>query len=502
MAKEVKISIKDIDKLEFELDEDAYKGDWFTLNTFSKIDLNKVRIALEPQKAAIINSWKKEVEDAAINKYKQTAEYLQLTDKINDLNNQINNLQKELKVSSDLAVSKFKDSSDYQNLLTTITTLKNNIDNLQKVSQERVDNAVAKFKTTKEYTDLLDEINNLKNSNSTLSLNYKNLQDNEQKDIELKTREIKDNLKNEPFVVDLNKQIEDLKTQNADLSNQLQLYVPFHQNSSKLVGEELEQWIMQLYNEQLAFPYGNSADFEKANEVINGRKPDFVFSVYHDNKNLNPNDPNYHQVIGKVIIEAKNEASDSKEANRNKNKIFYDRLQENTLNYGGQYSILVTTLEKDNVFSILVAPEPYKNMFIVRPLWLMPLLSLLYKIINKEAEISNYGKTTFESQELITKFRNFRNSLWTNSISKIKKDLEDIGKRAKTITTAAASITKLQDRIITKYFNQLKNEVDSFSINTNISNQLENDDDSDEYDEESEYEEDSEDIQENDEDNN
>lgn len=73
-------------------------------------------------------------------------------------------------------------------------------------------------------------------------------------------------------------------------------------------------------------------------------------------------------MIGKVIIGAKNEASTSKDVNRNKNNIFFDRLQENTLNYGGQYSILVTTLEKDNVFSILVAPQPYKNMFIVHPL--------------------------------------------------------------------------------------------------------------------------------------
>ena len=130
MGNEVKISIKDIEKLEFELDQDAHKGDLFTLSTFSKIDLNKVRNALEPQKVAIINSWKKEVEDAAINKFKQITEYLQLSTKINELENQ-------LKVSGKLAVSEFKDSADYKNLLTTIATLKDTIANLEKNYQRK-----------------------------------------------------------------------------------------------------------------------------------------------------------------------------------------------------------------------------------------------------------------------------------------------------------------------------------------------------------------------------
>ena len=197
-------------------------------------------------------------------------------------------------------------------------------------------------------------------------------------------------------------------------------------------------------------------------------------------------------MIGKVIIGAKNEASTSKDVNRNKNNIFFDRLQENTLNYGGQYSILVTTLEKDNVFSILVAPQPYKNMFIVHPLWLMPLLSLLYRIINKEAEISNSGKTSIETQDLIDKFRKFSNNLLVNYLNDMKKDLESIGKKTTTITNAAQVITKLQGRIIKKYFSQLKNEVESFSstngIRTKSSQQEEDDiefDDDSKYDDES-----------------
>lgn len=122
----------------------------------------------------------------------------------------------------------------------------------------------------------------------------------------------------------------------------------------------------------------------------------------------------------------------------------------------------------------------------------MPLLSLLYRIINKEAEISNSGKTSIETQDLIDKFRKFSNNLLVNYLNDMKKDLESIGKKTTTITNAAQVITKLQGRIIKKYFSQLKNEVESFSstngIRTKSSQQEEDDiefDDDSKYDDES-----------------
>ena len=121
---------------------------------------------------------------------------------------------------------------------------------------------------------------------------------------------------------------------------------------------------MQDYNDKLNMALGTSAKFEKANEVIENAKPDFIFTVYKPTTDDEAADANIQ--IGKVIIEAKNERFDTKEENRHKNSDFYKKLDADREHNKGDFAVLVTNLEWNKEFSVYLA-EGYKNMFVVRP---------------------------------------------------------------------------------------------------------------------------------------
>ncbi|MBO6072359.1 DUF2130 domain-containing protein [bacterium] len=74
------------------------------------------------------------------------------------------------------------------------------------------------------------------------------------------------------------------------------------------------------------------------------------------------NDPLYY--LGKVVIEAKSERYDS--SNKTKNKEFLPKLKKDMDNLGGDYALLVTELESNDIFSIKTSRE-FPNIFIVRP---------------------------------------------------------------------------------------------------------------------------------------
>ena len=128
---------------------------------------------------------------------------------------------------------------------------------------------------------------------------------------------------------------------------------------------------MEQYNDKLNMVLGSSATFEKANETKasedeNGKivktKPDFLFTVYQkaDRTGMEP------AVIGRVVIEAKNQRYDTQEENKHLNSDFYEKLAKDCKKNKGTFAVLVTTLEAEKEFSVYLA-EGYPNMFVVRP---------------------------------------------------------------------------------------------------------------------------------------
>ena len=569
MGKEIKVKIKDIAKLQFELEEDAQEGDWFDLNQINNYDLSSVEQALQAKKQAVETQWKKEWSEKtaldAVNAFKASNSYKELTQQIENLklelakqsnqfalektnlnnviqqnenatqlkiNNaveterkafqaQIANLQKEntqlqdkVNTEKDIAIKQYLQSDEYKQLQKTANDLKvdnsllreqasqieqNAINNFKKGQeyislqkqiadlketniklQSAKDNAVAQYIASDDYKKITNEISNLKVNNEQLKAkneqleaNQKQLIANEQMKIENAVLNQKEKIENDFFnnsdrVKELRQNIEALSKEKEAINKELDNF-KFAQKTktSKNIGEDLEQWIMQDYNDKLNMALGTSAKFEKANQVIENAKPDFIFTIYQPSNDDEASNSNIQ--IGKVIIEAKNERFDTKEENRHKNSDFFKKLDADREHNKGDFAVLVTNLEWNKEFSVYLA-EGYKNMFVVRPEWLMSLLSLLRFIIVKQAKINTdiekNKQLKLDKDELRKKFEDFRNNLLDNSIKNIGTNLETIEACADAIRKETDKIITTKQKIVDNYFRIIKNKIEAFSIDS------------------------------------
>lgn len=144
--------------------------------------------------------------------------------------------------------------------------------------------------------------------------------------------------------------------------------------SVKLVGENLEQHCQNEFNSVRAgqFPF---AYFEKDNEAIKdddeskGTKGDFIYK-------------DFDSLDGTEIISIMFEMKDEQDVSTNKKTIesHLDKLDKDRKKKGLEYAVLVTLLEADNEFynrGIVDVSYKYEKMYVIRPQFFLPLISLL-----------------------------------------------------------------------------------------------------------------------------
>lgn len=136
--------------------------------------------------------------------------------------------------------------------------------------------------------------------------------------------------------------------------------------STKMIGEDLEQHCLISFNQvrMMAFP---NAYFEKDNEVVEGTKGDFIYR-----ENTEDGIP-----LLSIMFEMKNEADATEK--KHSNTDFLDKLDKDRKKKGCEYAVLVTMLEPDSELynNGIVAAYQYEKMYIVRPQFFIPLISLL-----------------------------------------------------------------------------------------------------------------------------
>lgn len=433
MAKEIKISIKDIDKLEFYLDENAEKGDWINLNSVNEIDLSGLKEKLETKKQAIIDEWKKEampeLTKQIINDFKANNEnYKALVDSAKKLET----IKEDYK--KDLANATAQSKAQIDKLEAQINTYKANEAKNEAEFKNKVNEEIKAHKK-----EIVED-----------SVEYKELQ-NKNKDLIQK---------NEVLTA----------------TNNTLLHA---QKSTKWVGEQLEQWIIGQYQDKLSLSLGNNASFEKATENIkdpsvdeknSGTKPDFIFSVY-DVKKSSSKDANdlKRDLIEKVVIEAKNEAIGTPVEHQVKNSKHFQKLEDDRIKNNAKFAILVTELEKDKDFSITL-PDPikYPHMFMVRPEWLTSLLSLLYYIIIKEPKLTdliNKNEKLEKNKGALRKnFDTFREKILNTYFKRMNDKLNSIKDDTDQIVKKANSIKDLSNEIINNALEKIKQMVENFDV--------------------------------------
>ena len=203
--------------------------------------------------------------------------------------------------------------------------------------------------------------------------------------------------------------------------------------STKMLGETLEQHCALEFEQKLRSFYPN-AYFEKDNDVVGGTKGDFVFRDYAEDGTL--------EYIS-IMFEMKNESDTTSTKHRNED--FLKKLDEDRRKKGCEYAVLVSLLEPDNELyngGIVDKSHRYEKMYVIRPQFFVPLITLLVSTSRKsldirkqlfEAQQQSIDITHFEEdiEEFKDKFgRNFRlaSEKFQKAIEEIDKSIEHLQK--------------------------------------------------------------------------
>ena len=174
--------------------------------------------------------------------------------------------------------------------------------------------------------------------------------------------------------------------------------------STKMLGETLEQHCALEFEQKLR-PFYPNAYFEKDNDVVGGTKGDFVFRDYADEGEL--------EYIS-IMFEMKNESDTTSTKHRNED--FLKKLDEDRRKKGCEYAVLVSLLEGDNELyngGIVDKSHRYEKMYVIRPQFFVPLITLLVSASRKSLDIR---KQLFEAQQqsidithFVEKVKDFKN---------------------------------------------------------------------------------------------
>lgn len=167
--------------------------------------------------------------------------------------------------------------------------------------------------------------------------------------------------------------------------------------STKMIGESLETHCSTLFN-QLLRPILPNAYFEKDNDVAEGTKGDFIFRDKEDGVEY-----------VSIMFEMKNEIDTT--ATKHKNEDFLKKLDEDRRKKGCEFAVLVSLLEPDNELyngGIVDMSHRYEKMYVIRPQFFIPLITLLVQTSKKSLE---YKKLLIQAQSREVDVTNFENKL-------------------------------------------------------------------------------------------
>lgn len=200
--------------------------------------------------------------------------------------------------------------------------------------------------------------------------------------------------------------------------------------STKMVGETLEEHCSTKFNSiRSLFP---NAYFEKDNDASSGSKGDFIFRDYVEGVEY-----------VSIMFEMKNEMDET--ASKHKNEDFLAKLDKDRTTKKCEFAVLVSLLEPDNELyngGIVDKSHRYPKMYVIRPQFFIPLISLLtqtskksleYKTALIEARNQSVDVSKFEEQLKDFKDRfanNYRlaSEKFQTAISEIDKSIDHLQK--------------------------------------------------------------------------
>lgn len=352
----------------------------------------------------------------------------ELTEKLNEKDLEIIELRNKLKLSESETESKLekKYSSELNQKLLEISELKNAL-KLKEAEQKLVLKDALGEKEKE-----IDALNGKLTSTKTEYL--------------LKEQTLKDNYEE--------------KIKNKD--EQIAYYKDFKaKQSTKMVGESLEQHCSNEFN-KLRPLFGN-VYFEKDNDVKDGTKGDFIFREY---------DTDGTEIIS-IMFEMKNEADTTSSKHRNED--FFKKLDKDRTDKNCEYAVLVSLLEIDNELynnGIVDVSYKYNKMYVIRPQFFIPLITLLrnaslntldYKRQLKTIQNQNIDISHFE--ENMNSFKDAFGRNYRLASERFKKAIEEIDKTIDHLQKTKENLLKSEDNL-----RLANNKADSLTIKKLTSN--------------------------------
>ena len=167
--------------------------------------------------------------------------------------------------------------------------------------------------------------------------------------------------------------------------------------STKMVGETLEIHCSTLFNQMLR-PVMPNAYFEKDNDASDGTKGDFIFRDSEDGTEY-----------VSIMFEMKNEMDTT--ATKHRNEDFFKKLDEDRRKKNCEFAVLVSLLEPDSELyngGIVDVSYRYPKMYVIRPQFFIPLITLLVQTSKKSLE---YKRQLLLAQSKEVDVTNFENKL-------------------------------------------------------------------------------------------
>ena len=146
--------------------------------------------------------------------------------------------------------------------------------------------------------------------------------------------------------------------------------------STKMVGETLEQHCETEFAKLRATGF-QKAYFEKDNDAKSGSKGDFIFKDFDDDG---------LEVVS-IMFEMKNESDTTK--TKQKNEDFLKELDKDRNEKNCEYAVLVSLLESESDLyniGIVDVSHIYPKMYVVRPQFFIPIITLLRNAANNSME--------------------------------------------------------------------------------------------------------------------
>jgi hypothetical protein len=315
-----------------------------------------------------------------------------------------------------------KAEADKTKMAEEILNLKNEIKNYKTAQELEV------TKATNEIQKEADKLKaDLEQANLKKDLEAKSIKEKFEEEIKHRDAQIKDR----------EEQIERLRDLKAKLS-------------TKMVGETLEQHCEHEFNSirSAAFP---RAYFEKDNDAKSGSKGDYIFKDFSEEG----------VEFVSIMFEMKNESDTT--TTKKKNEDFFKELDKDRNEKGCEYAVLVSLLEPESDLynnGIVDVSHKYSKMYVVRPQFFIPLITLLRNASQKTVDIKNelavikaqnIDVATFEEdlsdfREYVSKNYRLANEKFDKAIDEIDKAIKWLESVKKNLSGSGTNLRLLSDK--------------------------------------------------------